>query len=329
MSTGRPASAGAPTDDGSDGWHRRRSRPDLVAGRGRAARRPVRRRPARPRRHGLRRVPRPCRAQPAAGAGVRPGAGRLFVTNNASRTPGGGRRAADVARDRRACTARRRDERAGGRAPLAERLRPGGEVLVVGGAGVREAARGRGHGPGWTVPTAGPPAVRPGLGPRAALAAARGGRLRAGPGVPWVATNTDLTLPTGAGIAPGQRLVRRAAAGTGRPVAGRGRGQAVRGDAPAGRGGSGAAARSSSATASTPTSRARWPRAAEPAGAQGVTDVAPWTGRRPRNNGPRSSPPTSTGLLRPPRIAGTGGGGRWVCSQAWAGRAERPTGARS
>ena len=156
----------------------------------------------------LHRGPDPVPGAAEAMTGARAAGRRLsFVTNNASRTQPGG---PPPARRRR----RRRGERGAAPPPRpapgagAGWSRPGSPVLVVGGDGLSAAVVAEGLRPGRLGH--GPTGRRgPGLVSRAVLACARRGRLRPRDGVPWVATNVDLTLPTRPGW-PGQRLLRRA-----------------------------------------------------------------------------------------------------------------------
>ncbi|MEU1306566.1 HAD hydrolase-like protein [Streptomyces shenzhenensis] len=86
---------------------------------------------------------------------------------------------------------------------ISEQLPPGARVLVVGGEGLRSALRERGLRPVESADDD-PAAVAQGYGgpdlawgrfAEACYAVARG--------VPWFASNTDLTIPSGRGIAPG------------------------------------------------------------------------------------------------------------------------------
>ncbi len=146
-----------------------------------------------------------------AGGPVRLG----YVTNNASRTP------AEVADQLRSFGLDVDDHdvvtsaQAGARL-LRERLPAGARVLVVGGAGIRAALQDEGLVP---VDTAAddPAAVLQGFAPEIGWRALAEGAYAVGRGVPWVATNTDLTIPTALGIAPGNgTLVAAVATATGR-----------------------------------------------------------------------------------------------------------------
>jgi glycerol-1-phosphatase len=124
-----------------------------------------------------------------------------FVTNNASRTPdavaarlaGLGVPAAPADVVTSAQVAARE---------VADRVPPGAPVLVIGAEGLRSAIRAVGLKPVDSGDNA-PAAVVQGLGPDVgwrqlseAAVAIRGGAL-------WVASNTDLTVPTSRGLAPG------------------------------------------------------------------------------------------------------------------------------
>lgn len=118
----------------------------------------------------------------------------VFVTNNASRPPTAvadhlvqlGIRAApsDVVTSAQA-----------GARMLADQLAPGDRVLAIGGPGVGEALRERG-----LVPVAsfddGPAGVMQGYGPGVGWAELAEACLAISSGLPWVATNTDATIPT-------------------------------------------------------------------------------------------------------------------------------------
>ncbi|GHC79836.1 HAD-IIA family hydrolase [Streptomyces flavofungini] len=86
---------------------------------------------------------------------------------------------------------------------VSEQVPPGARVLVVGGEGLRVALRERGlepvesaeDGPAAVVQGYGGPELAWGRFAEACYAIARG--------VPWFASNTDLTIPSGRGIAPG------------------------------------------------------------------------------------------------------------------------------
>ncbi|MGA5422383.1 HAD-IIA family hydrolase [Streptomyces lavendulocolor] len=125
-----------------------------------------------------------------------------YVTNNALRTPdavaahltelGVPAAAADVITSAQAVARL-----------IADQLPPGSRVLVIGGEGLRVALRERGlepvesadDDPAAVVQGYGGPDLPWGRFAEASYAVARG--------VPWFASNTDLTIPSGRGIAPG------------------------------------------------------------------------------------------------------------------------------
>ncbi|UQA96232.1 HAD-IIA family hydrolase [Streptomyces halobius] len=100
---------------------------------------------------------------------------------------------------------------------IAEQLPPGARVLVIGGAGLRVAVRERG-----LVPVASadddPAAVVQGYDPALDWERLAEAGYAVQRGVPWFASNTDLTIPKERGIAPGNgalvEVVRIAAGGT-------------------------------------------------------------------------------------------------------------------
>ncbi|MEY9877717.1 glycerol 3-phosphatase-2 [Streptacidiphilus sp. MAP12-33] len=124
-----------------------------------------------------------------------------YVTNNASRTPeavaahlselGVPAAPADVITSAQAAARL-----------LAEKVPPGSPVLVIGGEGLRAAVRERG-----LVPVAsldeGPLAVVQGYDPTVGWAQLAEASYAVQRGLPWVASNTDLTIPTARGTAPG------------------------------------------------------------------------------------------------------------------------------
>jgi glycerol-1-phosphatase len=133
----------------------------------------------------------------AAAAGMR----LAYVTNNASRTPaaiaslltGFGVAASphDVVTSAQAAARM-----------LAERLPPGAPVLVVGGSGLRMALRERGLRPVSTAIER-PQAVVQGYAPNLSYSLLEEGGLAVAAGALFVASNADLTLPTGRGSQPG------------------------------------------------------------------------------------------------------------------------------
>lgn len=147
----------------------------------------------------------------AVAAGMR----LAFVTNNASRPP---REVADhlrslgvVATPDDVVTS----AQAGARL-VADRVPRGSAVLAVGGPGVAAALVERGLRP-VTADDADVTAVLQGYGPAVDWRALSEAGFALQRGVPWVATNTDLTIPTSRGIAPGNgALVALLARHTGR-----------------------------------------------------------------------------------------------------------------
>lgn len=125
----------------------------------------------------------------------------LFVTNNAARPPGDvaghlSRIGVEAAPDDVVTSAQ------AAASMLADRLPAGARVLVVGGEGLERALVERGLRP---VPTAqdDPLAVAQGFSPDLAWPALAEGAYALADDLPWVATNTDRTLPTPRGLAPG------------------------------------------------------------------------------------------------------------------------------
>ena len=88
---------------------------------------------------------------------------------------------------------------------LAERLAGGSPVLAVGGAGVATALDEAGLRPVLPTSAAGTPvaAVLQGYGPAVTAADLAEAAYAVQGGATWVATNTDGTLPTDRGVAPG------------------------------------------------------------------------------------------------------------------------------
>jgi glycerol 3-phosphatase-2 len=138
----------------------------------------------------------------------------VFVTNNASRTPAavaGHLRGLGLAADESDIVTSAQ----AAAAHLATLVPPGSAVLVTGGAGLREAVAEQGlvAASGADEAAAVIQGYSPDLGWRdlaeAAYALTRD--------IPWVASNTDLTVPTARGIAPGNgTLVAAVASATGR-----------------------------------------------------------------------------------------------------------------
>lgn len=128
-----------------------------------------------------------------------------FVTNNASRPPavvGDHLRSLGVqAADDDVVTSAQAAARL-----LARELEPGSPVLLLGGEGLHEALTERGLRPVTSVDEE-PVAVVQGYGPDVPWSRiSLGAELVAG-GLPWVASNTDLTIPTAHGTAPGNGAV--------------------------------------------------------------------------------------------------------------------------
>jgi HAD superfamily hydrolase (TIGR01450 family) len=124
-----------------------------------------------------------------------------FVTNNASRTP---RRVADhlvelgiEAADTDVVTSAQAAAHL-----LADRLAPGSRVFLLGGEGLREALVEEGLAPVGSREDH-PVAVVTGYGPDVRWRDIMVGAVLIRDGLPWVASNTDLTIPTDDGIGPG------------------------------------------------------------------------------------------------------------------------------
>jgi HAD superfamily hydrolase (TIGR01450 family) len=125
----------------------------------------------------------------------------VFVTNNASRTPAqvvehlaGVGIVADTSEVLTSAQA--------GARVVAARVPPGSRVLVVGGDGLVEAVRESGLVPVGRA-EADVAAVVQGWWPGLSWSQLAEGAYALAAGVPWVATNDDLTLPTDRGVAPG------------------------------------------------------------------------------------------------------------------------------
>ncbi|WAL74453.1 HAD-IIA family hydrolase [Kitasatospora sp. YST-16] len=98
---------------------------------------------------------------------------------------------------------------------VAEKVPAGSRVLVVGGAGLVEALEERGLVPVRSLED-GPAAVVQGYDPSVGWADLAEASYAVGRGLPWVASNTDLSIPTARGIAPGNgTLVAAVRAATG------------------------------------------------------------------------------------------------------------------
>ena len=154
-------------------------------------------------------------AIPALMAAASCGMGLAYVTNNASRTP------AAVATHLRELglpaddTAVVTSAQAGARL-LLERLGPGAQVLAIGGPGVAEALRESGLTPVHrrTEQTA---AILQGFGRDVGWADLAEAALAVQAGLPWIASNPDLTVPIPGGRGPGNgALVQAVATAAGR-----------------------------------------------------------------------------------------------------------------
>lgn len=124
-----------------------------------------------------------------------------FVTNNASRSP---ERVAEHLREL-GVDAAATDVVTSAQAAahlLAERLEPGSPVFLLGADGLSEALVAEGLRP-VTEPTDGPVAVVSGYGPEVPWRRVMEAAVLIADGLPWVASNTDLTIPTDYGIGPG------------------------------------------------------------------------------------------------------------------------------
>ena len=142
-----------------------------------------------------------------------------FVTNNAARTPeavaehlrglGVAAEPDDVVTSAQAAAGL-----------VTERVPPGAPVLVVGGEGLRAALTERGLRPVASADDD-PAAVVQGFAPEVDWAMLTEGAIAVRRGLPWVASNLDLTIPSARGLAPGNgALVGVIAAATGAsPVA--------------------------------------------------------------------------------------------------------------
>jgi glycerol 3-phosphatase-2 len=124
-----------------------------------------------------------------------------FVTNNAARSP------ADVARHLRelGIEADPADVVTSAQAAaglVADEVPAGSSVYVIGGPGLEEALRERGLVP-VTEPGGSPVAVVQGFGPQMPWRQVIDGAILVRSGLPWVASNTDLTVPTEHGPGPG------------------------------------------------------------------------------------------------------------------------------
>ncbi|MBK6874099.1 MAG: HAD-IIA family hydrolase [Kineosporiaceae bacterium] len=146
--------------------------------------------------------PDPVPGAPEAIAGVQAAGMRLcYLTNNASRTPD---TVADHLR-RLSITVDVSEVLTSaqvGAALLAERLPAGSRVLVIGGEGLRVALTEQGLVPVATMDDT-PDAVAQGFNPDLTWRLLAEGTRAVRAGLPWLATNLDLTVPTPFGPAPG------------------------------------------------------------------------------------------------------------------------------
>lgn len=124
-----------------------------------------------------------------------------YVTNNASRTP----RAVAEHLTRLGVPAGAEDVITSAQAVarlIADEVPPGSKVLAVGGEGLSEALRERGLVPVESAQD-GPVAAVQGYGPDLRWSQLAEMAYAVNAGVPWFASNTDLTIPSARGIAPG------------------------------------------------------------------------------------------------------------------------------
>lgn len=167
--------------------------------------------------------PNAVRSAPAALTAARERGMRLaYVTNNAARTPD------SVAAHLRELGVPASDDQVVTSAQaaatvLADQLPAGARVLVVGGDGLVDALGERGLVPVFSADDE-PVAVVQGFSPDVGWRLLAEGALALAAGVPWVASNTDLTIPTPRGLAPGNGTlvnVLRSATGRDPVVAGK------------------------------------------------------------------------------------------------------------
>jgi len=124
-----------------------------------------------------------------------------YITNNASRPP------SEVAAHLRrlGLSAQEADVVTSAQAAaglLARQVPEGSRVFVIGGPGLHEALRERGLEPVVKI-TDGPVAVIQGYGPDMPWRQVIDGAILVEQGLPWVASNLDLTVPTSRGLGPG------------------------------------------------------------------------------------------------------------------------------
>lgn len=133
------------------------------------------------------------------------GVALAFVTNNAARTP----QAVAAHLQDLGIAAECRDVVTSAQAAVrlvAQRVPAGSAVFVIGGEGLEVALRERSLRPVTAVadlPPEGAAAVVQGYGPQMPWRQVVDGAILVRSGVPWVASNTDLTFPTDRGIGPG------------------------------------------------------------------------------------------------------------------------------
>ncbi len=138
-----------------------------------------------------------------------------FITNNAARPPGTVgdhlRELGVDARDEDVVTSAQAAARL-----LAKQLPAGSKVFLLGGQGLDEALRERDLEP-VTEPSDDVAAVAQGYGPEMPWKRVVEGAILVRDGLPWVASNTDMTIPTETGVGPGNgTLVRLVAKYAGR-----------------------------------------------------------------------------------------------------------------
>ncbi len=154
-------------------------------------------------------------AAKALNAAQEQGVHLAFITNNAARSP------EEVGAHLRELGVEAHDEDVVTSAQAAARLlgadlAPASRVFVIGGPGLEEALRERGLEP-VTDPEDEVVAVAQGYGPRMPWQQVVDGAILVRAGLPWVATNTDATIPTPRGVGPGNgTLVRLVAEYAGR-----------------------------------------------------------------------------------------------------------------
>ena len=130
-----------------------------------------------------------------------------FVTNNAARTP----EAVAAHLDSLGVPATSRDVVTSAQAAarlLEGQVTAGARVLRLGGPGVEEALRERGFQPVDDIADE-PEAVVSGYGPEITWQQIVRAAVRIKEGLPWVASNTDMTIPTDVGLGPGHGVLVR------------------------------------------------------------------------------------------------------------------------